>query len=108
MESTAMALAKAKLSENLNSEDEDPASFMSSQSWVMMNMKTQKMMFAKHENEKRQVASLIKIMTLQVIIDFMGANGLDSHNIKVNILSCCVTSRLPFDGGTSAELLEDD
>lgn len=71
-----------------------------------MNLNTWDTMYAKQENVTRQVASLTKIMTTMVIIDdFLGKYKLDPKKIKVNILSCCVTSRL---GGTSADLIEND
>ena len=84
---------------------DNPAPYLSARSWVMMNLDTGDIMYAKQENEKRQVASLTKIITALVILDFLSLHGLDPKKIKVNILSCCVTSRL---GGTSAELLDND
>lgn len=84
---------------------DNPAPYLSSRSWVMMNLNTGEVMYAKQENEKRQVASLTKIVTTLVILDFMSRYGLDSRKVTVNILGCCVTHRL---GGTSADLLEGD
>jgi len=50
---------------------DNPAPYLSARSWVMMNLETYEVMYAKQENEKRQVASLTKIITTLVILDFM-------------------------------------
>jgi len=62
-------------------------------------------MFAKQENQVRQVASLTKIMTAVVIQDLLEKYRLDPMNIKINILPLNTTAAL---GGTSAELLPND
>lgn len=51
------------------------------------------------------MASLTKIMTTMVILDFLEKYRLEGRHINVNILSPCITINL---GGTSAELLEND
>jgi D-alanyl-D-alanine carboxypeptidase len=84
---------------------DNPAPYLSARSWVMMNMDTRQLMFAKQETQQRQVASLTKIMTSMVIIDFLEKHRLDPKKINVNILSCCITANL---GGTSAELIENE
>ena len=62
-------------------------------------------MYGKQEAQQRQIASLTKIMTTMVILDFMDKYKMDFRKTYVNVLGCCVTSYL---GGTSAELIEDD
>ena len=57
---------------------DNPVPFLSARSWVMMNMDTEKIMFAKCEKQQRQVASLTKIMTTVVILDLIQKYRLNS------------------------------
>jgi D-alanyl-D-alanine carboxypeptidase (penicillin-binding protein 5/6) len=50
---------------------ETPAPFISSSSWAILDMTCGELLFAKNENEQRQVASLTKIMTAYVILNLM-------------------------------------
>jgi D-alanyl-D-alanine carboxypeptidase len=42
---------------------DNPAPYVTARSWVMTNLDTGEVLFAKQDKEKRQVASLTKIMT---------------------------------------------
>lgn len=81
---------------------DNPAPFISARSWVMMNLNTSELMFAKQEKIQRQVASLTKVMTALVVFDLMANFGLDWNKVMVNVLTSSTTPRL---GGTSAQLL---
>ena len=84
---------------------DNPAPFISAKSWLMMNIDTHEIMFAKCEQQQRQVASLTKIVTACVVLNILEKFQIDPNLIKVNILESSTT---PFLGGTSAELLAGD
>lgn len=48
---------------------ENPAPFVTAQSWVLFNQARGEVMFGKCENEPRQIASLTKIMTSLIVLD---------------------------------------
>lgn len=50
---------------------ENPAPFVTAQSWVLFNQVRGEVMFGKCENEPRQIASLTKIMTSLIVLDAM-------------------------------------
>ena len=79
-----------------------PAPFVSARSWVMMNLTTGDMMFAKQERIQRQVASLTKIMTAYVVFDLLTKFNLDWNKVTIHVLASSTTPQL---GGTSAQLL---
>jgi D-alanyl-D-alanine carboxypeptidase (penicillin-binding protein 5/6) len=81
---------------------DNPAPYVTARSWIMTNLDTGEIMFAKRENEKRQVASLTKIMTFYCVHQIMERDELDSDKIRVKILE---SSTSPVLGGTSADLL---
>jgi D-alanyl-D-alanine carboxypeptidase len=60
-------------------------------------------LFARNENESRQVASLTKIMTAYVIFHLMERYGLNEQKEMIKILPSCATLN-----GTSANLLPGD
>ena len=84
---------------------DNPAPFISARSWVMINLDTQEVMFAKEEKVQRQVASLTKIITAAVVIDFCDKYGINMETTNVKVLTSSTTPEL---GGTSAELLAGD
>jgi len=84
---------------------DNPAPYFSARSWIMMNLKTREIMYAKNQNQQRQVASLTKVMTFCVIINIIEKYHLDPHRIFVNILESSTTPNL---GGTSAQLQAGD
>lgn len=65
---------------------DNPAPFISARSWVMMNRETKQIMYAKQENEQRQVASLTKIMTATVVFDLLSKYKLEPDRVYVDIL----------------------
>jgi D-alanyl-D-alanine carboxypeptidase (penicillin-binding protein 5/6) len=81
---------------------DNPAPYVTARSWVMTNLDTGEILFAKQEKEKKQVASLTKIMTFYCVHKIMESHGLDSDKIRVKVLESSTT---PMLGGTSAELL---
>jgi D-alanyl-D-alanine carboxypeptidase (penicillin-binding protein 5/6) len=84
---------------------DNPAPFVSARSWLMMNIDTGEVMFAKQETVQRQVASLTKIVTMCVVLDLIERYNIDPVSTKINVLESSTT---PFLGGTSAELLAGD
>jgi hypothetical protein len=84
---------------------DNPAPFISARSWIMMNLNTSEIMFAKQEKIQRQVASLTKVMTAYVVFDLMSRYGLDWTKVTINVLTSSTT---PLLGGTSAQLLPGD
>ena len=56
---------------------DNPAPFVSAKSWLMMNIDTKEVMFAKQETVQRQVASLTKIVTMCVVLDLLEKYNLD-------------------------------
>ena len=46
---------------------DNPAPFVSARSWIVTDIETGELWFAKRENEKRQCASLTKVMTFMVV-----------------------------------------
>jgi len=76
---------------------DNPAPYVSARSWVMTNLDTGEILYAKQEKEKRQVASLTKIMTFWVVINLCENLGIDIEKTYVTVLSPCAAV-----GGTSA------
>lgn len=68
----------------------------------MTNLDTGEVLFAKQDKEKRQVASLTKIMTYYCVHQLIEKHGMDSDKVRIKILE---SSTSPILGGTSAELL---
>ena len=84
---------------------DNPAPFVSARSWIVTNIETGELLFAKRENEKRQCASLTKIMTFMVVNRMCEQLGLNTDHVRVRILDSSTTSQL---GGTSAVLIKGD
>mmetsp|Transcript_5843 Transcript_5843/g.9373 ORF Transcript_5843/g.9373 Transcript_5843/m.9373 type:complete len:172 (+) Transcript_5843:1461-1976(+) len=79
-----------------------PAPHCSAQSWSIYDQKTNQLLFGKAERERRECASLTKIMTAFVVIRLMERMKLEETTlIKVSSDSSSVI-------GTSAELVEND
>lgn len=85
--------------------ENNPKPYMSAKSWVMMNQKTKQILFSKDPRRKRQVASLTKIMTFMVVLDFIEKHKMDPEKIIITILEANITYWL---GGTSADLIKND
>ncbi len=84
---------------------DNPAPFISARSWVMLNRETGQVMYAKQENERRQVASLTKIMTSTVVLELLQKYKLNSEKMMVEILYLNTTGVI---GGTTADLITGD
>lgn len=58
---------------------------VSAQSWVVLDKKTRKVLFGKLENERREVASLTKIMTCFTVFKLCDKLGVDlSTPVKID------------------------
>ncbi len=66
-----------------------PAPFISASSWIIVDKLNGEVMFAKNENESRQVASLTKIMTCHVILNLLERFGINEHKEIVRVLPIC-------------------
>ena len=73
MEGSQLILAKILL--------DKPAPMISAASWVVLNRKSKKVWFGKLEKDRREVASLTKIMTLYTVLQLI-----DRLKLDVNIL----------------------
>lgn len=79
-----------------------PAPHCSAQSWSIYDQKTNTLLFGKLERERRECASLTKIMTCFVVLRLMERWNIDEGTlITVGADASSVI-------GTSAELLEGD
>lgn len=79
-----------------------PAPHCSASSWAVFDQKTNSLLFGKMEKERREVASLTKIMTAFVVLKLLDRFSIeDSTLIKVGADAASVI-------GTSAELVEGD
>jgi D-alanyl-D-alanine carboxypeptidase len=79
-----------------------PAPHCSAQSWAIYDQKSHTLMFGKNEKERREVASITKIMTCYVTLMLMDKfNKKDETLIEVSADASSVN-------GTSADLLEGD
>lgn len=68
----------------------------------MTSLETGEVLYAKQDKEKRQVASLTKIMTYYSVHLIMEKYCLNADAIRIKVLE---SSTSPILGGTSAELL---
>lgn len=79
-----------------------PAPHCSAQSWSIFDQKSNTLLFGKAEREKRECASLTKIMTCFVVINLMERLSIDESTlIEVSSTAAHVI-------GTSAELITGD
>ena len=76
---------------------------MSSSSWAIIDKQNGELLFAKCENEQRQVASLTKIMTAYVVIGIISRYKMNEHETFVRVLPSAVKLI-----GTSASLIAGD
>lgn len=79
-----------------------PAPHCSAQSWAVYDQKTNTLLFGKMEREKRECASLTKIMTAYTVFKLMERFGTDESTLIT------VSPEAAGVIGTSAELLEGD
>lgn len=62
-----------------------PSPLVSAQSWAIFDMKNKSFLFGKNEKEKREIASLTKIMTCYCVLNILKDLDLDENNHKVII-----------------------
>lgn len=79
-----------------------PAPHCSAQSWAVYDQKTNTLLFGKMEREKRECASLTKIMTAYTVFKMMERLKIDETTLIT------VSGDAAGVIGTSAELLEGD
>lgn len=78
---------------------------ISASSYIVTNLDTGEQYFSKQEHTVRQVASLTKIMTFWVVLQFIEKWGIDPEERICQVLT---TSTSEYLGGTSAHLLAGD
>lgn len=79
-----------------------PAPHCSAQSWAIFDQKTNTLLFGKMEKDKREVASLTKIMTCYVVLNLMERFSLNDETLIE------VSGDAAGVHGTSADLVEGD
>ena len=79
-----------------------PAPHCSAQSWSIYDLKTNTLLFGKGERDRREVASLTKIMTAYVVYKLMEKFKVDESYLVT------ISSDASSGIGTSAELIEGD
>lgn len=62
-----------------------PAPFISAQSWVVFDCQTEHLLFGKMERERREIASLTKIMTCLVVLSLVKRFGLDEKKHLITV-----------------------
>lgn len=80
-----------------------PVPFVSAQSWVVYDCNSEQVLFGRMERERREIASLTKIMTCYVVLELIKRFNIDEkkHYIEVSDNASSIT-------GTSAELRKGD
>lgn len=79
-----------------------PAPLISAQSWVVLDQKTCEICFGKLEKERREVASLTKIMTAYTVLDLIDRLGVSLES-RVQIHNSVLEV-----SGTTANLIPGD
>ena len=62
-----------------------PVPFVSAQSWVIYDSQTEQVLFGRMERERREIASLTKIMTCYVVLTLIKRFNLDERSVFVEI-----------------------
>lgn len=60
-----------------------PVPFVSAQSWVVYDSQTEQVLFGRMERERREIASLTKIMTSYVVLTLIKRYSLDERSALV-------------------------
>ena len=60
-----------------------PVPFVSAQSWVVYDLQTEQVLFGRMERERREIASLTKIMTSYVVLTLIKRYSLDERSALV-------------------------
>ena len=79
-----------------------PAPHCSAQAWSIYDQKTQTLLFGKSERDRRECASLTKIMTCFVVLRLLERFGMEETKLVT------VGSDAASVIGTSADLIEGD
>lgn len=76
-----------------------PVPFVSAQSWIVYDCLSEQVLFGRMERERREIASLTKIMTCHAVLDMISRFEIEEkqHYIKVSQNAASTM-------GTSAEL----
>lgn len=62
-----------------------PQPFISSQSWIVYDSKSESILFGKMERERREIASLTKIMTCFVVLNLINRFKMDERKEMIEI-----------------------
>ncbi len=76
---------------------------VTTKAWAIANGHTGELLFGKADAEKREFASLTKIMTLHVVLNYA-----ESHHLDLKALQLTVSSSAARINGTSARLRAED
>ncbi len=80
-----------------------PAPVVSAQSWAVYDVIADKLLFGKLERDRREIASLTKVMTLYTVLNLLDKFSLDEATTMVTISANAANI-----SGTSADLQEGD
>jgi D-alanyl-D-alanine carboxypeptidase len=80
-----------------------PAPLVSAQSWSIYDMHSQTFLFGKNEKDRREIASLSKIMTCYVVLKLVKRFNVDEFNTMVT-----VSENAEGISGTTADLALND
>jgi len=80
-----------------------PQPYISAQSWAVYDTKTESVLFGRLERERREIASLTKIMTTCVVLNLLKKFNLDERKEMVDISVNASETQ-----GTTAELSPGD
>ena len=76
---------------------------LTAKSWIILDDDTKSILMSSHENDRREIASLTKIMTAYTSLKIMEALAINAEETKVK-----VSNEAASMGGTTAELAEGD
>ena len=60
-----------------------PAPIVSAQAWAVFDLKSEKFLFGKLERDRREIASLTKIMTCYTVLHLLDKFNLDESKVMV-------------------------
>jgi D-alanyl-D-alanine carboxypeptidase (penicillin-binding protein 5/6) len=80
-----------------------PAPYTTAQSWVVIDQESSKLLFGRCEKERREVASLTKMMTALTVLTLVDKMKLDMSTELVTVPELASQA-----GGTSADLIVGD
>lgn len=80
-----------------------PAPIVSAQSWAVIDNVNGNFLFGKNEKERREIASLTKIMTCYTVL-----NLVDKFKLDVNLTMVKITENADGISGTTSDLVVGD